>query len=114
MSERSARLRCPAPSSSRPSTAGRPRRPWTVRSRWVDFDQGPRRPLRGALVREGGATSFVVHQALSVGSVGDGSQLLVHATTGLWLHDGATLARRERLAPPPIEAMATSPDGSRV
>ncbi|MFT3774803.1 MAG: WD40 repeat domain-containing protein [Minicystis sp.] len=80
-----------------------------------DFLPDPRLPLHGALVGVGRATSFVVPQAISVAHVHvNGAALLVHANTGLWLHDGATLAQRVRILPPPIDAMAASPDGALI
>lgn len=54
--------------------------------------------------------SFAVHRALDAAALGS-DWVVVLANTGLWLHEADSLARRARLAPPPLEQMAASPDG---
>jgi len=58
-------------------------------------------------------TRFVPHQALDAHPVGAG-WVAVLASTGLWLHEGRTLARRVLLVPPPVAAMDATRDGRKL
>ena len=65
-------------------------------------------PLYGIML-----DGFQLHSADVAAPLLDGAWILVAANSGLWLHEGETLVRRARLAPPPIKAMAASPKGDR-
>jgi WD40 repeat protein len=70
-------------------------------------------PIRGAIIPvEGGGLAFVTHEAKSAGAA-DGA-VIVEANTGVWLHDPATLERKERLAPSSVTSLAVSPDGHTI
>ncbi len=72
-------------------------------------------PIRGSLIEEApGKTRFVPNRALSIAPIGGGTLFVVHATTGIWLHETATLTRLARIVPPPINEMAVSPDGTQI
>jgi dipeptidyl aminopeptidase/acylaminoacyl peptidase len=68
-------------------------------------------PARGTLTPPGSKPRFVIHEPANAASIGDRSWVLVHASTGLWLHEAKTLARGARLVPAPIAAMAVADDG---
>jgi hypothetical protein len=71
-------------------------------------------PIRGVLFEEApGKTRFLPNHAVNIAPIGGGTLLVVHATTGLWLHETKSLTRLARLLPP-VDEMATSPDGSLI
>jgi hypothetical protein len=79
------------------------------------FDAAPTRgPVIGAITGEGTARRFALHQVNDVAVLGDGPYLLAAGRSGLFLHDGLTLARRARLIEAPALAVAASPDGRRA
>ncbi len=59
------------------------------------------------------AGTFVQHRAHSVASLGK-DWMLVVANTGVWLHEARTMARRVQLISPPVDEVATSPDGGLI
>lgn len=72
-------------------------------------------PIRGSLIEVGpGKTQFVINQALTIAPIGGGTLFVVHASTGIWLHETKTLTRLARIVPPPILEMAASPDGTQI
>lgn len=71
-------------------------------------------PVRGSFVGSGAGVHFVPHQALNAEPLGVNQLVAVHATTGLWLLERKELRRLARLVPPPITAMAVSPDGTAI
>jgi hypothetical protein len=81
----------------------------------VKFAHDKRLPIRGSLLAKGsGKTVFVPHAATNAVSVGDGSAFVVAGSTGLWLHETDSLAKRNRLVAQPIKEVAASPNGSRI
>lgn len=72
-------------------------------------------PIRGSLLEESpGKTRFIPNRALHIAPIGGGTLFVVHATTGIWLHETKSLMRLARLVPPPIHEMAASPDGAQI
>lgn len=79
------------------------------------FHHDKRTPIRGSLMAKGaGKTIFVPHTAKNAVPVGNGSEFVVAAATGLWLHDSVSLAKRSRLVASPVLDVAASPNGSRI
>lgn len=70
----------------------------------------PTSPIRGSLFPPGQSPRFSPHTPMDARLIGDRDWVLVQASTGLWLHEAKTLARRGRVAPPPIAAMAVVSD----
>ena len=75
----------------------------------LDVDADLRWPVRGTLLASG-SPRFIVHAAKSAVPLGK-QWILVEATTGVWLHEAATLVKRARLARPPIAGLAAAADG---
>lgn len=74
-----------------------------------------RTPIRGSLFASGSTkTTFVPHLAIDAVPVSDGSTFVVAASTGLWLHDTKTLAKRNRLVQNPVLDVAAAPNGSKL
>lgn len=70
--------------------------------------------VRGAwLGRPLGEPGYVMHDVKGAVFVLGEEWILAQTSTGLWLHEGRTLARRARVARPPIDALTASRDGSR-
>lgn len=72
------------------------------------------RAVRGALVGAPGKVKFEPHEAEDVAGLGATPFVLVGASTGLWLHERKSLARRARLMGVGIRAAATNPAGDVV
>ncbi|MCK6592695.1 MAG: WD40 repeat domain-containing protein, partial [Polyangiaceae bacterium] len=72
-------------------------------------------PVRGSLIEESpGKTRFVINRAFNISPIGGGTLFVIHATTGIWLHETKSLTRLARIVPPPIHEMAASPDGTQI
>lgn len=80
-----------------------------------EFSHNKRLPIRGSLfARMSNKPEFIAHTATNAVPVGNGSSFVVAASTGLWLHDTDTLAKRERWIAAPIHDVAASADGKRI
>ncbi len=69
---------------------------------------------RGSAWRSEHGAGFGRHVARALYRLGDGTWTLVHAESGLWLIETATLARRARLRTGAIAAVDVSRDGSSI
>lgn len=79
----------------------------------IDRERGSLRNVPAVPIGVLSEGAFFVHDVEYAVFVGDDQWVLAETASGLWLHEGATLVRRARLAPPPILALTASAKGDR-